>query len=869
MTERNMQLQDWLDDLCVRFLMNGPKEDLETAERICFRVEEAQWYYEDFIRPLDPTLPSMTLKHFCEEIFAHCPLLSPFSEDHRRKAFDAFLSYKKRVPVRGAILLNRDMDKVVLVKGWKKGANWSFPRGKINKDEDDLDCAVREVYEETGFDLGEAGFVPADRRVKSIDLNMHEQQIRLFVFRDIPLDTHFEPRTRKEISAIDWWRLSDLPAFRKKKTQAQQPVNNVNKFYMVAPFLTHLRKWIVEQKNQESDQGAESNTEAFPQSNINGANIKSDIYTEKTSLGGLPPISNQYHHIVQPVHKFQGQPQQHLNGNTGTALLELLHNKTKPTSRNSPLDFPVRPPNYQTEPSCAPSASVDQDPRVPYFSNLPQAANHQAHEPSDDESIVYQQPRIGIQYSQMIEAQKHIQATQQRRNLAGPHSHQPQHLIHPQPLPPHVQRTIFAQSPIPLSPLAPKIAPNPDPVLSKTSQYSPPHVSKISEHQKQGSLKLTNHTFALLNSFRNRDSRDDEEYQNKNHLVRKYDMTPDTEYMFNNLPAVPTPPVRRIVEDQETPMKAPNSSWHPMSIQLAQDESNYAQQQELEMARRRAAREQGLLQESDHCTVQGIWRQASMKDDVNRDKRRTYQNNDYQNRNQSWHNQTGSLVTPQSYEKHEFVSQRSRFQNSETPSPPNKFSQQNHHRLGHVPEINPGTNLPFRALTILSRPSDVNNQPEYPVKSDLSQPISLKNKQENQLSDIHQKSLRRQSPTFKPQILKRQSSKPQFLESIDRLPPKPGRFSESPKDQEYKYNQSNEHRQNLLSLFDHKVPSPPPHVVKNRFSMPIVNDAYNNYGVKSISSENKFTRKANQPLSPANKGFLLDYLNAVVAKGAR
>ncbi|CAJ2645488.1 unnamed protein product [Trifolium pratense] len=246
-----LEIPGGLDDLCVRFLMNGPKEDLETAERICFRVEEAQWYYEDFIRPQDPTLPSMTLKCFCDEIFAHCPLLLPFSQDHRMKAFDAFLSYKKRVPVRGAIMLNENMDKLVLVKGWKKGANWSFPRGKINKDEDDLDCAIREVYEETGFDLGEAGFVPADRQVKSIELNMHEQQIRLFVFRGIPMNTHFEPRTRKEISAIDWWQLSDLPTFRKGKAQVQ-PVYKVTNFYMVAPFLAPVRRWIAEQRQQDA-----------------------------------------------------------------------------------------------------------------------------------------------------------------------------------------------------------------------------------------------------------------------------------------------------------------------------------------------------------------------------------------------------------------------------------------------------------------------------------------------------------------------------------------------------------------------------------------------------------------------------------------
>lgn len=97
-------------------------------------------------------------------------------------------------------MLNDAMDEVVLVKGWKKGARWSFPRGKINKDEPDLECAVREVYEETGYDLKEAGLVKSEEEMKYIEVSMREQHMRLYVFRGVPKDTHFEPRTRKEIS---------------------------------------------------------------------------------------------------------------------------------------------------------------------------------------------------------------------------------------------------------------------------------------------------------------------------------------------------------------------------------------------------------------------------------------------------------------------------------------------------------------------------------------------------------------------------------------------------------------------------------------------------------------------------------------------
>ncbi|KAL9082794.1 MAG: hypothetical protein Q9159_006170 [Coniocarpon cinnabarinum] len=267
MAETKMQLADWLDDLCVRFIVNLPQEELESAERICFQVEEAQWFYEDFIRPLDPSLPSMSLRTFCMAIFKVCPLLSTFSAEHHLAAYSQFLAYKTRVPVRGAILLNDNMDQVLLVKGWKKGASWSFPRGKINKDEKDLDCAVREVYEETGYDLVTAGLVPNGESMKSVEVTMREQHMKLYIFRNVPLGTAFQARTRKEISKILWWKLSQLPGFNKKKPKLQNSNADesgdsvrANKLYMVAPFLPQLKKWISQQRRMDSHRRTTSDT---------------------------------------------------------------------------------------------------------------------------------------------------------------------------------------------------------------------------------------------------------------------------------------------------------------------------------------------------------------------------------------------------------------------------------------------------------------------------------------------------------------------------------------------------------------------------------------------------------------------------------
>lgn len=153
-------------------------------------------------------------------------------------------------------MLNENMDEVVLVKGWKKSANWSFPRGKINKDENDLDCAVREVYEETGFDIRAAGLVKDEKDMKYIEVTMREQHMRLYVFRGVPKNTYFEPKTRKEISKIEWYKLTDLPTLKKSRQHdgsgPDVPTINANKFYMVAPFLNPLKKWIAQQRKKEN-----------------------------------------------------------------------------------------------------------------------------------------------------------------------------------------------------------------------------------------------------------------------------------------------------------------------------------------------------------------------------------------------------------------------------------------------------------------------------------------------------------------------------------------------------------------------------------------------------------------------------------------
>ncbi|KAK6348984.1 mRNA-decapping enzyme subunit 2 [Orbilia blumenaviensis] len=252
-------LDDVLSDLSVRFVINLPQEELVSRERVCFQVEEAHWYYEDFIREQRPEFPALSLPVFLGKIFAHNPMLSKWGM--HQDAYREFMEYKHRVPVRGGILINKKMDKVILVKGWKAGASWAFPRGKINKDEADHVCAVREVLEETGFDSTDL-VDPSAFLVDSSEENV-DRHLQLYLIKDVPEDYNFHPLARKEISEVAWFPIADLQAQsmaqRRRREQARNNAKsgaedsersypNKLRVYKVYGFLPGLSRWIKDQK---------------------------------------------------------------------------------------------------------------------------------------------------------------------------------------------------------------------------------------------------------------------------------------------------------------------------------------------------------------------------------------------------------------------------------------------------------------------------------------------------------------------------------------------------------------------------------------------------------------------------------------------
>lgn len=96
---------------------------------------------------MGPGVIKLTVLLICFTIIfllQHIPFLRS-QESQVLEVLKEWREYKRSVPTYGAILLNEDMTQVLLVQSYWTKTSWGFPKGKVNQDEDPLNCAVREV----------------------------------------------------------------------------------------------------------------------------------------------------------------------------------------------------------------------------------------------------------------------------------------------------------------------------------------------------------------------------------------------------------------------------------------------------------------------------------------------------------------------------------------------------------------------------------------------------------------------------------------------------------------------------------------------------------------------------------------------------
>ena len=240
-----MHINAVFEELNLRFLLLNENDSLHNNNNELFKqLNLSYWSYLDDFADIYSHLPKLSLKAFCKKMFEVVLSLQPFLPQFD-SLFQDFIRARDRTPVAGLILLNKKMNKVVLVCSYNS-KNWGFPKGKLEEGEDLLECAIRETEEETGFNATDFIHHPAAENCISIPFK--EKTLTLFIAKDVPEDTVFETKTKKEISAIQFFKIHRIPehwepiyqiigrlkqwimAFKAKSGSLNSPAREANKY---------------------------------------------------------------------------------------------------------------------------------------------------------------------------------------------------------------------------------------------------------------------------------------------------------------------------------------------------------------------------------------------------------------------------------------------------------------------------------------------------------------------------------------------------------------------------------------------------------------------------------------------------------------
>lgn len=242
------------------------------------------------------------------------------------------------VPTYGAILLTPDMKHCLLVQSYFAKNSWSFPKGKVNEDEDPVKCAIREVYEETGFDCGH--LINGDDYLEGQTSNY--QYTRLYIVKNVPIETKFCPKTRNEIKDCSWFVIDLLPINRNDDGYLRLDRKiRANSFYMILPFISKLKRWIsLEQGmlrgglNKKKLKQHQQSGKHLPKKN-NTMKICNITQSSTYFMNNLDYHQNQKNNGNgrQSRHKSDEQPS--VNGTFYNDYAKLQENSSTPISNNS------------------------------------------------------------------------------------------------------------------------------------------------------------------------------------------------------------------------------------------------------------------------------------------------------------------------------------------------------------------------------------------------------------------------------------------------------------------------------------------------------------------------------------------------------
>lgn len=377
--------QMFIEDAAVRYFMNVPAEDLFTRTRLMFVLEEAFWLYYDKIVMNKPTASYGSIfKYFLTIVSDYCPAVVALSNNNLlrnnrgellaqnksgwttediQNAVTEFKEYKSTIPVRGCCILNKNLDKILLVED-ASSKSWSFPRGKIGKDEDDVKCAIRECKEETGLDLSD--YIRPDKFMIS---TINRKQVKIYFCTDVPLDVvnDFNPMSIHEISGMKWFKIDRI----KKLNNSSQKIRS----YLFGTFMYRIFSFVRKESLERKFIEAEHDLKRILKINTNDSKVNNgamllNMIQNKSSpeSASMTPVSSGAN-LLNMLKKNGTENVENSQKNSANDLLNLLKSKSSKDFANKQEMLEPAKPNHTNASSLLSVLKQEKPQSTPYNQN--------------------------------------------------------------------------------------------------------------------------------------------------------------------------------------------------------------------------------------------------------------------------------------------------------------------------------------------------------------------------------------------------------------------------------------------------------------------------------------------------------------------
>ncbi|KAA6310925.1 MAG: putative decapping enzyme, partial [Streblomastix strix] len=128
------------------------------------------------------------------------PLRDKYDDELLQELFSQYMANKHRIPVYGAIIVNSKLDRYLIVKAFDGWDTWTFPKGKVEPGETGIQCAIREINEETGLNI--ENFITEYSPLLTVEEREH--QLTMYIVIGVNDKQKLQTTVREATGRLEW-----------------------------------------------------------------------------------------------------------------------------------------------------------------------------------------------------------------------------------------------------------------------------------------------------------------------------------------------------------------------------------------------------------------------------------------------------------------------------------------------------------------------------------------------------------------------------------------------------------------------------------------------------------------------------------------